>query len=58
MEIKNWNKVFNILQKYKKRVIIIGVGISLAKSLFLKKIMNKFDFIRMVNLLVAPYTNE
>ena len=46
-EIKNWNKVFNILQKYKKKGYIKSIGISLARNhYFSKKIMNKFDFIQ------------
>lgn len=56
-EIKNWNKVFNILNKYKEKGYIKSIGVSLARNFyFSKKIMNKFDFIQdEFNLLrVAP----
>lgn len=56
-EVENWNKVFNILQKYKDKGYIKSIGISLARNhYFSKKIMNKFDFIQdEFNLLrVAP----
>jgi len=57
-EIKNWNRVFNLLEKYKEKRYIKLIGISLARNhYFPKKIMNKFDFIQdEFNLLrVAPY---
>ncbi len=56
-EIKNWNKVLKILQKYKTKGYIKSIGISLARNhYFSKKVMNKFDFIQdEFNLLrVAP----
>jgi len=57
-EIKRWNNVFDILEKYKKKGYIKYIGISLARNhYFSKKILNRFDFIQdEFNLLrVAPY---
>jgi aryl-alcohol dehydrogenase-like predicted oxidoreductase len=57
-EIKNWNKVIAVLQKYKKKGYIKSIGISLARNHYFSiKIMNKFDFIQdEFNLLrVEPY---
>lgn len=57
-EIEDWNRVVNVLKKYKKKGYIKLIGISLARNhYFSKKIMNKFDFIQdEFNLLrVDPY---
>lgn len=57
-EIKNWDKVINVLKKFKKKGYINSIGISLPRNrYFPKKIMNKFDFIQdEFNLLrVEPY---
>ena len=46
-EIKNFNKVINLLDKYKKEGLVKYTGISLARNYYFKKeIMDKFDFLQ------------
>ena len=46
-EIYNWQRVINLLEKYKKKGYIKLIGISLPRNkYFSKKIMNKFDFVQ------------
>jgi aryl-alcohol dehydrogenase-like predicted oxidoreductase len=44
-EIKEWSKLFNILNAYKKKNFINSIGISFARDCYFeKKIMNQFDY--------------
>jgi len=46
-EIKNFDKVINLLDKYKKEGLVKYIGISLARDYYFeKKIMDRFDFLQ------------
>ena len=46
-EIKNFDKVINLLDKYKKEGLVKYTGISLARDYYFeKKIMDRFDFLQ------------
>jgi aryl-alcohol dehydrogenase-like predicted oxidoreductase len=54
-EIKEWSKLFNILNAYKKKNFINSIGISFARDCYFeKKIMNQFDYFQDEINLMRP----